>query len=389
MPRNPNKIDYSASFPDGFDTFVVIEDPRTGNHKKHHFGEIMFMVITGMLCGMDSFSDIRFFVELEKNWFKRWISLPNGIPSKQTFSNVFQLIDPMQFNQCLKDHVQKLHPNLTQQIIAVDGKALRGSHGLETSAQHCVSAWAKEAGVTLALEYVTEKSNEITAIPKLLSQLELKGHILTLDAMGTQTKIANQIIEQEADYILALKGNQGNLHKEVMDQFYFAARQIDLNLAEKWDVNTQVEKSNGRITTRKTAINSNVEWITEEIREKWTGLKSLIMVETTTTNLDSKKEKKGKRFYISSLDISAEEFQSCIRSHWSIENSCHWVLDVVFQEDKNQTYAENAAKNLGVLRRIVLNILKEDKQSGKISLNKKRLKAAVDQNYREKLLSLA
>lgn len=347
------------------------------------------MSVTAMLCGMNTFSDIAEFVDIQLDWFKKWIKMPNGIPTGQTFSNIFQIIDPKQFTDCLIDHVQTLFPKLAQQVIAIDGKTLRGSHGLKSSNEHCVSAWAQQSGVTLAVEYVQQKSNEITAIPKLLEQLKLKGHVVTLDAMGTQIKIAQDIIDKEANYILALKGNQGKLHQEALDQFHFAVTQIQMEKSNRWDLHSTVEKSNGRITTRKVAVTSDLEWMDSEIRSRWIGLKSLIMVESSVTALDSKKVTKQKRFYISSLDATAEDFQAMIRGHWSIENQCHWVLDTLFREDHNQTNAKRAAQNLGILRRIVLNILKYDKVLTKKSLPKKRMHAFGNLEYREQLLSLA
>jgi len=388
MPRNPNKIDYTANFPSGFDTFALIEDPRTGNNKKHHFGEVLFMAVTAMLCGMNTFSDIRYFVTLQLDWFKKWISLPNEIPSVQTFSNIFQIIDPESFAECLNQHIKGIFPDLAKQVIAVDGKALRGSHGLTKTNDHCVEAWAAETGATLALEYVQAKSNEITAIPKLLEQLEIRGHVITLDAMGTQCSIAENIQSRGADYILALKGNQGSLHDEVIDQFHFATTQIKMEKSKKWSLHSDTEKSHGRITTRKIAVTNELEWMDTTIRNRWCGLKSLIMVESTTTTLKGEQTKTQKRFYISSLDRPAEDFQTMIRDHWSVENSCHWVLDTVFREDHNQTHAKLAAKNLGILRRIVLNMLKVDKKL-KVSLPKKRLHAQMDISYREHLMFLA
>ena len=389
MPYNPNRIDYSAQFPESFDSFTIITDPRTGNHKKHHFGEVIFMSVTAMLCGMNTFSDIAEFVEVQLDWFKKWIQMPNGVPTGQTFSNIFQIIDPKHFSNCLFDHVKTLFPELAQQVIAVDGKTLRGSHGLKSTNEHCVSAWAQQSGVTLAVEYVQKKSNEITAIPKLLEQLEIRGHVITLDAMGTQTKIAHAIVDKEADYILAVKGNQGSLHQEVLDQFHFAVTQVKLDKSEKWDFHSTIEKSNGRITTRKIAVTNDVEWMDRDIRSRWVGLKSLIVIDSSVTTIDTEKITKQRRFYISSLDSSAREFQSMIRNHWSIENQCHWVLDTLFREDHNQTNAKRAAQNLGILRRIVLNILKHDKILGNKFLPKKRMHAFGDLSFREQLLSLA
>ena len=266
MPRNPNKSDWSGGLPACIASFSVIEDPRTGGNKLHHFGEVLFMTVSAMLCGMNCFSDIEDFCDLQIDWLRKWIKMPNGVPRAQTFSNIFAIIEPDLFNRCLAEHIGALHPTLKRQIIAIDGKRLRGSHGLDTEACHVVSDWAAESGLTLAQEYVADKSNEITAIPHLIQVLALSGQII-------------------------------------------------------------------------------------------------------------------------SLDEPASAFQSHIRQHCSIENSCHWVLDTAFREDHNQTYIGHAAKNLGALRRIVLNLLKIDLTDTR-SLPKKRRRALLDLNYRNSLLSL-
>ena len=203
------------------------------------------MAVTAMLCGMNGFAEIEEFCNEDIEWLKKWITLPNDIPRAQTFSNIFQAIDPDQFSQCLVEHLQTLWLALASQVIAVDGKALRGSHELNKNADHAVSAWAADTGMTLAQEFVTEKSNEITAIPKLLEKLDLKGHIVTIDAMGTHTHIAQLIVDKEADYILALKGNQGNSHKEVMDHFEIALRHLDLKKAKGWTISQDTKKRTG------------------------------------------------------------------------------------------------------------------------------------------------
>lgn len=389
MPRNPDKIDYSCGLPKGFESFLIIEDPRTGENKKHHFGEVLFMVVTGVLCGMNGFAEIEEFCNEDIEWFKKWIKLPNGVPRAQTFSNLFCLIDPELFNRCLIEHLHSLFSSLSSQVIAVDGKALRGSHELSKGMEHAVSAWAADTGVTLAQEFVSKKTNEITAIPKLLSQLDLKGHIVTIDAMGTHVHIAQQIVDAEADYILALKGNQGNSHKEVIDYFDIALRHLDLKKAKGWSTSQETEKAHGRHTTRTVLSATNLISMDAEIRERWPKLKSLVVVETDTTIVTTgKKRKRERRYYLSSAEGDAQLFQKAIRQHWSIENQCHWVLDTCFREDHNQTSKENAAKNLGAVRRIVLNILKED-PGVKGSLPIKRLRALMNHTYRERLLSLA
>jgi predicted transposase YbfD/YdcC len=389
MPRNPDKIDYSGGLPAHFESFEIIEDPRTGGNKRHHFGEVLFMATSAMLCGMNGFSDIEHFCELQEDWLKKWISMPNGIPRAQTFSNIFSIIDPDLFKACLIDHLGTLQPILRDRIIALDGKRLRGSHGLKTDPIHAVSAWVAQSGITLAQEFVGEKSNEIEAIPRLLESLDLAGHTVTIDAMGTHTHIAEKITSMGGDYLLALKGNQGNMHKEAQDHFDFALRQLDLSEARGWSTHSESEKAHGRITTRTVLTTTNLGMFDAEIKAKWPALASLSVVETESRSTTTgKKRKREKRYYISSRKEDAEYFQQAIRSHWSIENRCHWILDTAFREDHNQTYIGNAAKNLGTLRRIVLNILHDDPGTVK-TVPKKRLEALLNTSYRERLLSLA
>jgi len=191
--------------------------------------------------------------------------MPNDVPRAQTFSNIFAIIEPDLFNRCLAEPIGPRHPALKRQTIAIDGKRLRGSHGLDTEACHVVSAWAAESGLTLAQEYVADKSNEITAIPHLIEVLALSGQIVTLDAMGTHTHIADAIIEKKADYILAIKGNQGDLHKEAQDQFHFGLRNLDLEDSEGWSSDQRIEKSHGRIVTRTVTVNHRLDWMDRDI----------------------------------------------------------------------------------------------------------------------------
>lgn len=333
MPRNPNKIDYTGGLPSGFERFTVVEDPRSGGNKKHHFGELLFIAVSALVCGVQSFSGMIEFAHLYEDWLKKWIKLPHGIPVPQTMTNLFAILDSKKFAKCVADHINDLYPDLAKQLIAVDGKSLRGS-GVKTSElDHCLSAWAADTGVTIALEFVQHKSNEIPAIPKLLEQLELRGHVVSVDAMGTQTAIATQIKEQGADYLMALKGNQGALHAEVIDQFHFAKTQIDRGKSEKWSLHKEVEKSHGRVTTRRVAVTNDLDWMQKRVRKRWNGLRSLIAIDTESYNVTKQKTTKQTRFYISSLDATAERFQKLIRRHWSIENGCHWVLDTLFRED--------------------------------------------------------
>ncbi len=228
MPRNPNKIDYSGNFPEGFEIFSEISDPRGDGNTHHHFGEIVFMAFTCIVCGVKSYELMEEFCELREKWFRKWLELPNGTPCYNTFSRVMEALDPVGFSRCILAHLQQAGSVIGGRQIAIDGKALRGSRSLGIAHIHAVSAWACESGLTLAQAFVTEKSNEITAIPELLEMLNLKGAVITIDAMGTQRDIAAKIIDGKGDYLLCVKDNQKNLHREISDQFEFAARQLDI-----------------------------------------------------------------------------------------------------------------------------------------------------------------
>ena len=388
MLVNPAKIDYSGGFPIGFEHFVVIEDPRTGGNKKHHFGEMIFLAVSALVCGVQSFSGIIEFAHIHKEWLTTKVRLPNGIPVTQTMINLFSLLDPVKFSQCLISHLNEIHPDLAKQLIAVDGKTIRGSGKTNLEQQHCLSAYAAEAGLTLGVEFVVRKSNEIPAIPKLLEQLEIGGHIISVDAMGTQSAIAKQIRERKADYLMAVKGNQGSLHKEIVDQFHFATTQGVKESGLSWETHEQVEKANGRVTTRRIAATQKLDWMIPSIRKRWKDLTTLIMIESESYVVSAKKTTKQRRFYISSLSCSAKDFSGLIRQHWSIENSCHWVLDTLYREDHSQVRIENAVKNFAILRRMAHNLLKAETTIKK-SLPMKQMRAMADEAYRNKLLSLA
>lgn len=278
--------------------------------------------------------------------------------------------------------------------IAIDGKALRGSRTKDHRHIHAVSAWACDKGLTLAQAFVDEKSNEITAVPELLKMLNLEGAVVSLDAMGTQRDNASQIDDAGGDYVLCVKGNQGDLHKELIDQFEFAARQLgDGKLSKKnWSEHHEEEKNRGRLEKRRTIVCHNLDWMDAKIRAAWQALACIVLVQRQVL-LKSGKWRTEVHYYISSLEgVQAKKMQKYIRDHWRIENSCHWVLDTLFREDHNQTGKRNAAKNLGTLRRIALNALKRatdhSKRKRPSSLTKKQLRAAQNENYLEEVLSL-
>lgn len=394
MPRNPNKIDYSGGFPEGFEVFEKIEDHRHCGNTRHHFGEIIFMAFTCIVCGVKTYELMEEFCEVRQKWFEKWLDLPNGTPCYNTFARVMESVDPVLFSQCIITHLHRIGFPLKDEQIAIDGKALRGSKNRTERHIHAVSAWACESGVTLAQTFVDEKSNEITAIPELLKMLNLKSAVVTIDAMGTQRGIARQIIEAKADYLLSVKGNQGDLHKELIDQFDFASRQIGVAKLDpkNWSHHVSEEKNRGRLEKRTTIICHYLDWMKPEIRATWQNLECIVLVQREVTTKDGKKHSET-HYYMSSLkECQAEKMQHYIRSHWGIENSCHWVLDTLFREDHNQTGKRNATKNLSTLRRIALNALKKatdhSKRKRPNSLTKKQLRAAHDEDYLEEVLSL-
>ena len=392
MPRNPNKIDYSGGFPQGFEVFASIQDPRNGGNTRHHFGEILFIAFAAVLCGVRTYELMEGFAELRENWLRKWLKLPNGIPCYNTFSRVFQAIEPGAFAACIAEHLGRLGFEMQGGQIAIDGKALRGSRSGETTHLHAVSAWACEAGITLAQAFVGEKSNEITAIPELLEMLNLKGAVVPIDAMGTQRAIAGKIVEKGGDYILSVKGNQGRLHDEIRDQFAYALRQLDPgNLdPQRWSFAQTKDDAHDRSETRQIMVCHELDWMDPAIRGEWKGLACVIMVHRHTV-VGAGKIRSETCYSMSSLQgIRAAELLSYIRGHWGIENRCHWVLDAVYREDHNQTRDRNSAANHSILRRMALNAHNRMPGTSKRrnSLPKREMRAALSPDYLEQLLSL-
>jgi len=302
---------------------------------------------------------------------------------------------PEDFAQCILLHLQDIGIYAKAKHIAVDGKSLRGSSNTQDKHIHAVSAWACDEGVTLAQNFVNEKSNEITAIPELLEILDIQGSVVSIDAMGTQTAIAELIVKQKGDYLLAVKANQKALFNELNDHFNFALRQLSkkkLN-PKNWSSSETAETSRGREETRKVLVCHNLEWMDKSVRDRWKNLNSIVMV-YRHTNLEDGKQRSQISFYMSSLSQPpAIEIQKYIRNHWKIENSCHWVIDTTFNEDAVQVSKRNAAKNLSVARRIALNTLKNapeiSKRKKPASLSRKQLRASHDSSYREQCLCIS
>lgn len=363
--------------------FSELKDPRIDRKKLHKLIDIITITLCAVIAGAETWSDIELFGQCKYDWFKSFLELPNGIPSHDTFNRVFTLLDPQQLEKCFEDWVKSIKKLLSEEQIAIDGKTLRHSydHNSEQKAIVIVSAWARQSGLVLAQRKVSKKSTEITAVPELLKVLELSGAIVTLDAMGCQTKIVNQIVNQKADYIITLKKNQGGLYKRVDELFELALSQskIDLDLSNY----SVFESGHGRTEKRYYHVLNNISKIVDA-KQKWSNLNSVVRVEYLR-QLKNGKSKLESRYFITSLSIEAEKLADYIRGHWAIENQLHWVLDVDFNEDDSRIRKDHAPENLAVVRHIALNILKQDKSS-KCSLKGKRSKAGWDDDYLLQLL---
>ena len=358
--------------------FGQIDDPRSDINKLHKLEDILLIGIISVICAADTWKNMETYAKAKEEFLRSFLDLPNGIPSDDTFNRVFSSIDSEQFEACFVHWVSRL-VNLTDgEIIPIDGKTIRGAKANgKKSPFHMVSAWATDNNLVLGQVKVSEKSNEITAIPKLLELITVKGCTVTIDAMGCQQDIALKIIEQEADYILAVKENQKQLHQDIVDEFRFG-KNIQTDITEELD--------HGRIETRKCSIVTDFDFI--ENKQEWAGLKSIIKIESTREFKNSDKPTEtATRYYISSLLTGAKQLQRAVRLHWGIENKLHWVLDVAFSEDASRKRAGNASQNFSILSKIALNLLKKE-TSERQGIKGKRLKAAYDQSYLIKILGM-
>ncbi len=308
------------------DFFADLEDPRIDRHKLYPLDEILLTTLCAYICDAKSWEDIQEFGETRLDFLKKYLPYENGIPSHDTFARVFSLINPKEFKQCFVKWVQTLQKHVSE-IINIDGKTLRGSFDKEDDqkAIHMVSAFASNSRLVLGQEKVNEKSNEITAIPKLLDLLFLQGAIVTIDAMGCQKSIAAKIREKKADYILALKGNHGDLHDDVRTYFEGTNR-------EELATYSDVDKGHGRIETRTCTLSTDIKWLEDHFL--WKDLHCIIEVQSI--RIQGRVESKENRYYLSSMSSDPKTIAHAIRSHWSIENCLHWVLDVTFNEDKSR-----------------------------------------------------
>lgn len=356
------------------DFFEGLDDKRSrSGNRRHELLDIVAISIAAVICGADSWEEIEQYGKIKQKWLSTFLSLPNGIPSHDTFNRVMSSLAPEEFERCFSNWVSHLVVP-TGEVVSIDGKTICGAKVSGKSPIHMVSAWASQSNMVLGQVRVDEKSNEITAIPNLIANLAIEGAIITIDAMGCQKEIAKEIVGRKADYVLALKDNQADLLEEVIDEFRFSKTE---------DSSVDLDYGHGRIETRVCSIIRNFDLV--ESHTKWKGLKSIIRIEATRDFKGTQRIEKSIRYYISSLDKSAEEIQKIVRSHWAIENKLHWTLDVAFGEDLNRKRALFASQNFSAINKIALNLAKNEKTC-KLGIKSKRKIAGWDENYLLKIL---
>ena len=349
--------------------FLGIQDPRQQHKVEHKLIDILVLSIIAVICGADEYKEIEIFGISKEPFLKQFLSLKNGIPSHDTIERVLSMINAKEFHQCFINWVNELCQSSSKGLIAMDGKTSRGSYDTfkNESPIHLVNAWSIENSMVLGQYKVDGKSNEITALPKLLSLLQVEGCIISIDAMGCQKEMAKQIVAAKANYILALKGNQKTLQEEAVNLF------LHSKIAS---VDEHIDINGNRIETRKCSVLTELDLLDE--KQNWTNLCSIIRIESTREIGD--KRTKETRYYISDLIKSAKEFNQLIRSHWQIENNLHWQLDVTFSEDESRKRKGNSAENFSLITKTALNIIKKN-TTDKRSIANKRYKTALNEDY--------
>lgn len=361
--------------------FKDIPDPRKGNAKRYKLEEILAITVLAVLCDCTQFTEMELFGLEREEWLKTFLELENGIPSHDTFGDVFAALDPEAVRAGFMEWVEAVRERVSSEIVAIDGKTIHASKSPSKSkkAIHVVSAWAAENGLVLGEVATEEKSNEITAIPKLLRMLQLNGCIVTIDAMGTQKEIAQTISDCGADYVLPVKENQLGLMEDIA--LYFSTEKENCNYAKT------TEKSHGRIETREGYCTTEIEWLAQ--KKDWAKISGIGMIKSQVQHLGSDITEESTHYLIySKSTMTAAELLKAKRTHWSIENSLHWVLDVNFGEDKMRMREGFAAENMNILRHLALNLLKKE-VTYKGSINLKRKKCVLSPSYLLKVFSVS
>lgn len=372
---------YEGSF---FNYFLAIYDPRQDEKVKHKLIDVLFIVVTATISNCSEWQEIEIWAKQREEWLRKYVELPNGIPSQYTFERVCDVIDPKQFAKCFTEWMKDVTEMSKGTIVAIDGKTLCGTSDQKKGKKpiHIVNAWCSSNKMVLGQVKTEEKSNEITAVPELLDLLFVKGCIVTVDAMNTQKKTIEKIVkEKKADYVVALKGNHETLHQEVMDYFKYAEENGFKD--EKIQSYRTLEKGHGRIEERLYYYSTDINWL--EARKDWKKMMGIGMVIRKVQIGDKKTEER--QFHFGSVDV-VKDYADAVRVHWGIE-SMHWSLDVTFREDANRTRTGKAPENLALLRRLALNVVKKDQEKyAKRSLKAKRFTASLSTDYLDYLLDI-
>jgi predicted transposase YbfD/YdcC len=364
------------------DVFVSVTDPRQAGKVEHDLVELLVVAVNAVLVGADTFVEIELWAQERIDWLRRYLRLENGIPSHDTFGRLFGLIDPEEFETAFRRWAGALVPTLGRDaVVAIDGKTSRRSGKIGATPLHLVSAFAAGAGLVLGQRATAQKSNEKTVIPELLATLALEGCIVTIDAMGTQTSIAQAICDRQADYVLAVKDNQPQLADSIRDffaQFKVAPQRTPHTVTET------VEKDHGRIEIRRCFAFDQLDCLAKP--EQWPDLKSFVVIESERCMQG--KTTLERRFYLSSLPADATRLLPAIRAHWSVENRLHWCMDVAFADDQMRARTGHAAHNLAILKHLTLNLIRLDPIKRQGGIKARRFIAATSDSYREHLLGL-
>ncbi|MCL2866776.1 MAG: ISAs1 family transposase [Clostridia bacterium] len=360
--------------------FRDIPDPRSGNGIRHRLDEVLVIAILAIICDFSKFTEMELFGQEHEEWLRTFLSLENGIPSHDTFGDVFAALSPKAIQSRFIEWVETIREKINGDIVSIDGKTIRRSKDIANNkrAIHVVSAWSAANGIVLGELATEEKSNEITAIPELLKMLELKGCIVTIDAIGTQVEIAKTIINSGADYVLAVKENQSELLQDI--RLFYSSESALCDYAET------NEKSHGRYEKRESWISTDIDWLYN--KDKWAGITGIGMIRSKRQQVGSDVVENSVRYFIFSKDMTAMELLTANRAHWGIENSLHWVLDMDFREDESRMRLGNCATNINVFRHLALNLIKNE-TSTKLSVNMKRKRCMISLDYLLKVIGVS
>jgi predicted transposase YbfD/YdcC len=362
--------------------FADLPDPRVRRTRRHALSDILVITLCAVICGADDWASVARFGHAKRKWFRSFLALPHGIPSHDTFGRVFAALDPEAFKAAFVAWAATVAEVLPGDVIAIDGKTLRRTFDAAAgkAAIHMVSAWATAQGVCLGQVKTDAKSNEITAIPKLLQVLALRGRVVTIDALGCQTAIARAIHAQGGDYVLSLKGNQTRLHEDI--RTFFLDAEAHAFAGTPHTTAETVDGGHGRVEIRRAWATDDLGWLAD--RRRWPGLRSVVRVDAErTVGAHTSRET---RFFLTSLPPDAATLARIVRSHWAIENGLHWVLDVALQQDQTRIRTGHAPENLAILQHIALNLLKLDRTET-LGIKNKRLAAGWDHDYLLRLIS--